>query len=285
MRVLVLGGTGKVGAPAVTELAASGARVRVFARNVNGAALPAGCEPFAGDLDDPARLAAAFEGVDRVAVIPPLHPEEGRILVGCVRAAAQAGVDRLALISVIGLEGLPDALHLTAKRDAEREIDRLGLPAVVLRANNFFQNDLAVRPMIDQGAYPVPLGSVGCHSVDCRDVGRALSRALLADEGAGTKPAVVGPDAITGRSAAATWAAALGHDVRYVSDDLDAWAANVRNFAPGWLVDNLLVMYRHFGEHGSLATAAEIAETARLLRRPARRYADFVAEQAAPAAG
>ena len=84
MKALVLGGTGKVGSHAVAELAASGARVRVMSRHADDAVLPPGCEPFAGDLDDPASLERAFEGVDRVAVIPPLHPEEGRILLACL---------------------------------------------------------------------------------------------------------------------------------------------------------------------------------------------------------
>jgi hypothetical protein len=92
---------------------------------------------------------------------------------------------------------------------------------------------------------------------------------------------MVGAETITGQSAAETWGRALGREVRYASEDLDGWAAQMRGFAPGWMVDGLLAMYRYVAVHGLVASAEESAETARLLGRPARRYRDFVAERAA----
>jgi len=282
MRILVLGGTGKVGSAAVLALHAAGETVRVMTRRPEAAVVPAGVEVVGGSLEDSASLNRAFAGIDRVGLIPPLHPDEGRVLRHGLEAAARAGVERLALLTVFGLEDLPEAVHLTGKREAEHEAERLGVPTVFLRPNNYFQNDLAVEvPIRQYGVYPVPLGPVGCNSVDTRDVGEALARLLTGEDRAGERVPVVGGERITGPSAAETWGRALGREVHYGSADLDDWAEQMRALLPGWMVDGLLIMYRHFAVHGLLASDDEIAETERLLGRPARRYADFVAERAA----
>jgi uncharacterized protein YbjT (DUF2867 family) len=281
MRILVLGGTGKVGGAAVRALLASPASVRVLSRHPESAALPAGVERVKGELEDRASLDRAFAGVDRVGFVPPLHPEEGLVLRNGIEAAARAGVERLVLLTVHHLEELPDAVHLTGKREAERAAERLGVPAVFLRANNFFQNDLAVETPIRQGFYPVPLGPVGCNSVDTRDVGEALATLLTGEDRTGQRVPMVGAETITGPGAAETWGRALGRDVLYASEDLDGWAAQMRGLAPGWMVDGLLAMYRYVAVRGLVASPGEIAGTAQLLGRPARRYRDFVAERTA----
>ena len=281
MRILVLGGTGKVGSVAVSELVRSGADVRLLVRDPAKANVPGGVELVTGNLENDDDVARAFAGVDRAGLVPPLHPQEGALLLRAVRAAAREEVERLALISVFRLEALPEAVHLTGKREAEAEIARLGIPSVVLRPNNFFQNDLMVLPMIAAGAYPVPLGPIGGHGVDTRDVGAALAKALLEDTVAAPRIPVVGAEGLSGPGAAAVWSRVLEREVRYVSSDLDAWAAGMRTHAPGWLVDALLAMYRAVAANGTLAEPAEVAETERFLGRPARRYEDFVREAAA----
>jgi uncharacterized protein YbjT (DUF2867 family) len=283
MRILVIGGTGKVGSAAVLALGASPASLRVLSRLPESAAVPAGVEVVKGDLEDRDSLDHAFAGVDRAGFIPPLHPEEGRVLRNGIEAAARAGVERLVLLTVHHLDELPDAVHLTGKRAAERQVERLGLPTVFLRPNNFFQNDLAVEmPIREYGVYPVPLGPVGCNSIDTRDVGQALANLLTGEDRVGQRVPLVGAQTITGPGAAETWSRALGREVRYGSADLDAWAAQMRVHLPAWMVDGLLTMYRHVAAHGLLASDQEIAETARVLGRPARAYAEFVAERATP---
>jgi uncharacterized protein YbjT (DUF2867 family) len=281
MTTLVVGGTGKVGSVAVRALSDGAVAVRVLTRSPDSARVPAGVEVAGGNLEDPASLTRAFVGIDRVGLILPLHPEEERLGLHAVRAAADGGVERIVFLSIHQLERLPDAGHVTAKRVVEREMERRRLPAVVLRPNSFFQNDLAVKPVIvHHGVYPVPLGPVGCHAVDTRDVGEALAALLRQDGGIGQRVPAVGPEALTGERAAEIWGQALGREVRYGGGDLDAWAAQTRAHLPDWMVDNLVIMYRHFAEHGLRASASEIAECERLLGHPPRRYADFVAEMA-----
>lgn len=282
MRVLVLGGTGKVGSSAVRLLADSGASVRVLSRDPAAARLPAEVEVVKGDLGDRESLARAFVDVDRAAMVPPLDPDAERFDLNAVHAAADADVERFVYLSIYALETMPGVIFADSKRKAERELARLEMPFAVLRPGNYFQNDVAVRPAImAHGVYAVPLGPVGCHSVDTRDVGEAMAKLLTGDDWRGRTVPIVGADGITGDSAAATWARALDRDVRYGAADLKAWGEQMRAHMPRWLVDDLVVMYEQFARDGWLATPEDIRECEAFLGRPARRYADFVRELAA----
>jgi uncharacterized protein YbjT (DUF2867 family) len=67
--VLVTGATGNVGTQVVIALQGRGVRVRAFVRDPGrAAALGPGVDLAVGDFADPASLAAAMEGVDRVFV-------------------------------------------------------------------------------------------------------------------------------------------------------------------------------------------------------------------------
>ena len=279
--ILVLGGTGKVGIATVRSLVAEGASVRVLSRRPAEARVPAGVEIVGGDLAEPASLETAFADVERMAMIPPLHPREEELNLLTLRTAAETGMDRVVFLSVFGLEELPDAVHLAAKRSAERELVRLGLPGAVVRPNGYFQNDLGVWSAITNGSYPVPFGEVGCHPVDTRDVGEAIARLLVGEDRSGETIPVVGAEAFTGSSVAAMWSRVLGREVRYAATDLDEWATGMmREGYPDWLVEALATMYRAVVERGGLATRDEIARSTELLGREPRRYEDFARELA-----
>lgn len=66
--VLVTGGTGAVGAPIVTQLAAVGARVRCLVRNTVDAEklFPGSVDLMAGDIENPVDLSRAMAGCDAV---------------------------------------------------------------------------------------------------------------------------------------------------------------------------------------------------------------------------
>ena len=53
---------------------------------------------------------------------------------------------------------------------------------------------------------------------------------------------LVGPDALTGVSAAKIWSAALGRDVRYAGDDAAAFEQQMAAFSPAWLAYDMRLM-------------------------------------------
>src|SRR4051812_9915709 len=67
--ILVTGAIGTVGRQVVSQLLATGARVRAPTRNPDAAGLPPEVEVVRGDLTAPATLDGCLEGVDAVFLV------------------------------------------------------------------------------------------------------------------------------------------------------------------------------------------------------------------------
>jgi len=75
MKILVTGGTGRIGAGVLRELKKRGADVRVLVRK-NGTSLPDGVEVAVGDLLDPVSVQKAMDGVDKLYLLNAVSPDE-----------------------------------------------------------------------------------------------------------------------------------------------------------------------------------------------------------------
>jgi dihydroflavonol-4-reductase len=116
---LVTGGSGFVGRAVVLELLAAGREVRVLARNPDHPALAKlPVEAVRGDLLDPASLAAALRGCDRLFHVAADYrlwvpdPEEMYAVnvqgtEDLLATAAEAGVSRVVYTSTVGALGNP----------------------------------------------------------------------------------------------------------------------------------------------------------------------------------
>jgi uncharacterized protein YbjT (DUF2867 family) len=280
MTILVVGGTGMVGAEAVRQLAARGARVRVMTRSAErAAALPKGVEGVVGDLAEPESLAAAFAGATGLLLITALSPAETRHGLAAVEAAKAVGVRHVVYMTVHRLEEGRDIPHFASKIPVVQAIKDSGLAYTFLEPNNFYQNDLWFEAAITRlGFYPQPLGPVGLSRVDVRDIAEAAANALTQPGHEGRAYPLVGPEALTGAMVAEVFGRHLRREVRYGGDDLDAWAEEARETMPEWLVHDLKIMYRHFIEHGLLATERDLARCQEILAHPPRTFEPFVAE-------
>jgi uncharacterized protein YbjT (DUF2867 family) len=281
MRVLCLGGTGSVGSQVVRGLVERGASVRSLSRS-GGVTTGDGAEFVQGDLADPASLTAAFDGVDRLHLLTPLHPNEAELGRNAVDAAVRADVRRVVLHSVHRVDDAPHIPHFASKIEILDSIRDSGIPWVTIEPNHYFQNDLmVVEAMQEMQVYPMPIGSRGLTRVDVRDIADATVNALLDDGHEGNRYPVVGPETLTGEDVAEVWAAALDCPVAYVGDDLDRWEAGVRDMMPGWMVDDLRMMSEHFLARGLVATEEDYASMSHVLGHAPRLFSDFVAETVA----
>jgi uncharacterized protein YbjT (DUF2867 family) len=283
MKVLVIGGTGKVGTPLVAELVNRGVKVRVLTRSLDRASsLPAGVQPFVGDIvADPEATAAAFRGVDAVFMLNAASAQETVEGLLAVELALAAGVRRFVYQSVHRLDDLAHLPHVAAKLVIGRALARSGMDYTLICPNHFYQNDEECQyGLIKANLYVQPIGEVGCWRVDTRDVAEAAAIVLTSQGHGGQTYNLVGPGLLTGEACAAAWSKAFGREIRYVGDVV-VWQDGVKPFIPAWLTYDLALMYRGFAQQGMLGEADDVARLTKLLGRPPRPYQAYVDERAA----
>lgn len=150
------------------------------------------------DYDQPASLAAAFAGADKLLLISA--SEVGRRVPqhrAVIEAAKAAGVGLLAYTSILHADISP--LPLAAEHlETEKLIRASGLPAVILRNGWYSENYVAGLPAALQ--YGVVLGSAGeggIASAARADYAEAAAAVLLADDQAGRLYELAGDQAYT----------------------------------------------------------------------------------------
>jgi uncharacterized protein YbjT (DUF2867 family) len=205
--ILVTGGTGKTGSRVAARLRAAGRSARIGSRN--------GEPPF--DWHDRTTWAAALDGVAAayLAYAPDIGFRGAAGIVGdLARAAVDAGVRRLVLLSGRGEEG--------AHR-AERLVRSSGADWTIVRAAVFAQNftEGAFAGSVHEGVVAMPAPDVAEPFVDVDDIADVAAAALLDDRHVGAVSEVAGPRLLTFTAALDIVGRRLGHPVRfqYVSPD------------------------------------------------------------------
>jgi len=282
MNILVTGGTGTVGSQVVKELLSRGAQVQVLTRDAAKAStLPAGVKGVTGDLSKVETVRRVFKGVDGVFLINTVSPTEVHEGLFSVCALREENVKRLVYVSVQDADKAPWLPHFGGKLGVEEAVKKSGVPATILRPNNFYQNDNWFKDVLLQhGVYPQPLGSVGLNRVDVRDIAEAAAVALTTSGHEGQTYDLVGPEAHTGESTAAAWSRALGRPIVYGGDDLGAWEKQSLQYLPDWLVYDFKHMYEFFQTKGLKASPEAIDRQTRLIGHTPRSFGAFVSEMA-----
>lgn len=285
MSILVIGATGTIGSLVVQGLARQGADVTALVRQTGTLSLPAGVKGVVADLTDVASMRQAMSGIRTLFLLNALAADEVTQSLQALNVAREAGIQRIVYLSVINADLYVDVPHFTGKYTVERMIEKLDLPATILRPAYFMQNDVQVQPVIEgYGVFPMPIGSKGCAMVDARDIADiAVAELLRRDRAPQPLPRllleVVGPDVINGPAAAAVWSQALGRDIHYAGDDVQAFEAQLAQNAPGWMAYDLRLMMSGIQRLGQIGADGAAEKLVQLLGRPLRTYQAFVAER------
>jgi len=209
-RVLIAGGTGRLGTLVVNALAARGVEVRVMTRDPKRGAHLAGerIEVVTGDIRDPVGTMTAAEGVDTVVsavhgfagpggVSPTTVDRDGNTHL--IKAAQAAGAE-LVLMSIVG--AAPDSPFelFRMKYAAETSLAASAVPSTVVRSTAFLELwiDLLAntagrsnRPLVfGRGQNPINFVSV-------RDVAALVERVALDQTTRGQTLEIGGPENLT----------------------------------------------------------------------------------------
>ena len=282
MKVLAIGGTGKVGSAVVKELVRRGADVRALVRNKDGGSkMPPQVETVAGDLLDPVSVENALDGVDKLYLLNAVVPDEltqGLIAYGL---AKKRKLQHIVYHSVFRVQHFPDVPHFASKMAIESALRAFDLAFTIIRPNYFFQNDESLKDSLTKGGvYPMPLGSNGISAVDVRDIAEASAIALTSKGHEGKTYNLNGPDLLSGPAAAQIWTELLGREIRYSGEDMDAFEQQMRQRAPSWSAFDIRMMFQGYLERGFVAEAGDVEALTKLLGHPPRRYQDFARETA-----
>lgn len=221
-RVLVLGGTGLLGAPVSRRLRADGFAVRLVTRNPEQARRTLGpsFEIMTGDVGDPESLRSAFAdcwGV-HVSIAGPL---EQRSAEAAATLARDHGLSRISYVSGSTVDERNRWFPMVdQKLQAERAVEGSGVLWTVFRPTWPFET---LARFVRSGRATV----IGKHlrpyhwfAVD--DFARMVSGAFATDRAAGTRLYIHGPEAITMYHALDRYRAALHPEIASVST-LPTW--------------------------------------------------------------
>ena len=207
MRVLVTGGTGRLGRALVPLLSGAGHDVRILSRvHRTGPGLLQSC--IVGDLTTGVGLSEAVADIDVIVHAASNSRNAGAVdvegtqrLIDVVRTA---GVKHLLYVSIVGVDRIPFAYY-QRKLAVERMIAESGVPFSILRATQFHSfvafllSEAAKYPFM----MPIPSGFV-VQSVAVEEVAARLCRAI--DDGpCGRLRDFGGPEVLPVEEVAEAW--------------------------------------------------------------------------------
>jgi uncharacterized protein YbjT (DUF2867 family) len=284
MTILVTGATGNVGRNVVEQLISRGADVRALVRDPSKADLPANVEIVRGDLLDVDTLRSAFSGVSTLFLLNGVVADEYTQALIALNVAREAKIERIVYLSVIHSDIYVNVPHFAGKFGVERMIEKMGLNATILRPAYYMDNEITIKDVVTgYGLYPMPIGDKGLAMIDARDVGEIAAIELVRREQSPTplplnRINLVGPDTLTGESAAAVWTNVLGRPIAYPGNDTAAFEQNLRQAMPSWMAFDMRLMADRFLSDGMRPDAGDVERLTKLLGRPLRSYRDYVAQ-------
>jgi uncharacterized protein YbjT (DUF2867 family) len=278
MKILVTGGTGRVGSEVVKELQKRNADIRLLVRK-NDAPMLAGVEAAIGDLLDPVSVEKALDGVDKLYLLNAVLPDELTQGLIAYDLAKKLKLRHVVYHSVFRVEHFKDVPHFASKLAIESALREFDVPFTIIRPNYFIQNDATLKDALTKtGIYPMPFGQVGISAVDIRDIAEAAAIALTSDGHFGKTYNLNGPEVLSGPKIASIWSGLLGKEIRYSGDDMDAFEEQMRKRAPSWSAFDIRMMFEGYLERGFIAEDGDLETLTKLLGHTPRRYEDFARE-------
>lgn len=256
---LITGATGVVGTPLVDSLRAAGVPFRIAGRGMQ---------------------ADALEGVSALFV----HPRAVRDAAKLVAQAAERGVERVVVMSAINVDDEPARQPSRFNGDRNKEVEeavvRGGLPWVSVRPTAFAVNAIGMwaRQIQADDLVRGPYAKFAEAPIHERDLAEVIARALQDDGLDGRFIPVTGPQSLTHEEMVTIIGEVIGRPLQYTEVPAEAAAQGMIRF--GGLAEPFVQALMGRYARGVGQPAIVTGEVAAILGRPARTFADWVADHA-----
>jgi uncharacterized protein YbjT (DUF2867 family) len=251
--ILVTGATGQQGGAVTRQLLKQPAfTVRALTRDsakpAARALAQAGAEVIRGDLDDPASVRRAVEGVYGVFSVQNFMEAgyDGEIRQGklIADAAKAAGVQHLVYSSVVSADHHTGLAHFESKWQIEQHIGQGGLSHTILRPAFFMQNwHSYMREPILHGTLPLPLNpQTTLQQISVDDIGAFAALAFQDPPRWHGQTVELAGEELTMLRVAELLTRAVGRPVRYVQVPWEQFRQSAG--------DEMTRMYRWFNDVG-----------------------------------
>jgi uncharacterized protein YbjT (DUF2867 family) len=279
-KILITGATGNVGSAVLANLGSTEVDLRVLTRDESKAQSLSdhGVEAVLGDFLKPKTLGPALEGVSRVFLLTPIHPDQVSQACNVIEAAMESGNGpRIVRLSVQQASHEAPARNSRQHAQIEDELASSGLPYTVLRPQSFMQNTLMAAPTVaSEGRIYQPFKDGKLGMIDARDVGEVAAKVLTEEGHEGKVYTLTGPAAITFYDVAEALSEVLGKEVRYVNVPLEkAKEAMLKRGLSEWRTDVLIEYAKAHSEGYSDFTTEDVEQLTGL---PATSYEKFASD-------
>ena len=206
--ILVVGGSGTVGAEIIRQLKAEGHVVRATTGKKSDSKEKVEVNLLTGE-----GLKQAFEGIDRAFFLSPAgYANQYQVLSPLIQEAKRRGLEKVVLMTAMGANAGD-----TPMRRAEIELEKSGLTYNILRPNWFLQNfnTFWVQGIREQGKILVPGGTAKVSFIDTRDVSAVAARLLVSDELKNRDFDLTGPEAVDHDQVASALSEVSGKRITY----------------------------------------------------------------------
>lgn len=240
--ITVTGATGNIGRTLVELLTEAGEEVVAVSRQPRPVELPAGIRWAQADLANAMSLQPALRGARALFLL--LGGElnsRGASPTTLTNMAAEAGIERIVLVSSQVGATRPEAPSHARLREFESAVRMSGLDFTILRPGGFASNAFAWAETVraDRMIF-APFGDVALPVIDPADIAAVAAAALREDDHAGQVYELTGPRLISPRQQAAVISEALGEEVTFVELSRAQAHARMAQFMPEQVVTGTL---------------------------------------------
>jgi uncharacterized protein YbjT (DUF2867 family) len=279
-RILIIGATGNVGRRVLSQLPATGVRIRALARNPHTADLPPHVHVVRGDLTVAETLDECLDGIDTVFLVWTAPP-----------AAAAPALERIAKHArrIVFLSAPLKTAHPFFQQpnparalaaQIERLIETSALQWTFLRPGMFAANALSWwAPQIRAGGAVVRWPHIAAPTAPIheRDIAAVAVRALCEDGHSGAEYVLTGPQSLSQFEQISTIGSVIGRSLRIEEISPDEARCELLALMPAVIVNMLLDAWA-----AAIGQPAFVTSTvADLTGAPARTFRDWATDHAA----